>query len=259
MPKINTTIFKEGDVIQKSDITSVGDEVEAIDTVLDEDNIREEGLDRRVFDTFPWTRYSDDPEEIKARIRLHRHEDWAKHSAVEILRIPWDTADHSDVIIRCSFFIDSRGSDLSDASVRVPNDDWEFGLHVTHPDETLAIMQLSGDTYNGGIWPYARIGLSKAFQRDSKVGGDGEEAPGAWYQHAFTKESQISQSVTLVYHAHSRKVTESIPGTKLDRSHVWNENGYREVRFVYRSRLESTGLVGVYIRGFNLSYQTYRR
>ena len=55
MPKINTTPFKEGDVIRKSDITSVADEIEAIDLAIDEENLREEGLDRRVFAENPWT------------------------------------------------------------------------------------------------------------------------------------------------------------------------------------------------------------
>ena len=279
MPKINTTPFKEGDVIRKSDITSVADEIEAIDLAIDEENLREEGLDRRVFAENPWTQISMTPVEIRERVELQQGPSSTTWSLVRAdgsieggvsdvyptIRIPWNTLNDSDVIIRCSFFIESAGSDfydedgLDDASVRSGDDDWEFGLHVTHPDQSpdAGLELLEGNTLSGGIWPYARIGLCKAFQRDSKKGGDGSDAPGAWYQHAFTKQSQISQSVTLVYHAHCRNVTESIPGTKLDRSHVWDANGSAKVSLAYRQR--SGGIKKVYIRGFNLSYQKFRR
>lgn len=277
MPKISTTPFKEGDVIRKSDITSVADEFEAIDTILDEDNLREEGLDRRVFDENPWTQASPAAVEIWDRLKLKQPAtDWTlveaepgviKHgiSAVNpTIRIPWNTLYDSDVIIRCSFFIESQGSNLDSVGVDVGNDDWEFGLHVTHPDQSpdAALGLLPADTHSGGIWPYARIGLSKAFQRDSKEGGTLTTllAPGAWYQHAFTNQSQISQSVTLVYHAHSRKVTESIPtGGKVDRSHVWFDDGYAKASLAYRAAKFPAGIKDVYIRGFNLSYQKFRR
>ena len=274
MPKIDTTPFKEGDVIRKSDITSVADEFEAIDTILDEDNLREEGLDRRVFDANPWTQASPAAVEIWDRVELERPAtDWTlvdasgfikngDSSVNPTIRIPWNTLHDSDVIIRCSFFIESQGSNLDAFGVMVGNDDWEFGLHVTHPNQSpdAALVLLPSDTYNGGIWPYARICLSKAFQRNSKEGGDGSNAPGAWYQHEFTKQSQISQSVTLVYHAHCRKITESIPtGAKLDRSHVWNVNGNAKVSLAYRAVKVNTGIEKVYIRGFNLSFQKFRR
>lgn len=275
MPKINTTPFKEGDVIRKSDITSVADEFETIDTILDEENLREEGLDRRVFDGNPWTQISSPPVEIKGKAALSQMPSSTNWSLVRAegfieggvsdvnptIIIPWNTLNDSDVIIRCSFFIESAGSNLDDADVRVGNDDWEFGLHVTHPDQSpdAGLVLLAGNTLSGGIWPYARIGLCKAFQRDSKKGGDGSDAPGSWYQHAFTKQSQISQSVTLVYHAHSRIVTESIPHTKIDRSHVWDANGSAKVSLAYRQRLGSLGIDRVYIRGLNLSYQKFRR
>ena len=272
MPKINTTPFKEGDVIRKSDITSVADEIEAIDTALDEDNIREEGLDRRVFDAHPWTFDSNEPVEIQERVLLPRQTSWvyidatdkmenSEHGVHPEIHIPWNTEYDSNIIIRCSFFIDSKNSDLSDVGVRAGNDDWEFGLHVTHPDQisSAGFSLFEGDLFSGGIWPYARIGLSKAFQRDSKEGGDGSDAPGAWYQHAFTKQSQISQSVTLVYHAHARVVTESVPDVNRDRSHRWEANGTAKVTLVYRSRHAVLGLNGVHIRGMNISYQKFRR
>jgi|8_EtaG_2_1085327.scaffolds.fasta_scaffold00245_4 hypothetical protein len=272
MPKINTTSFKEGDVIRKSDITSVADEIESIDTALDEDNIREEGLDRRVFDAHPWTIDSNEPVEIRERVLLPRQTSWgfveaagkmvrSAHGVYPQIHIPWNTLNDSNIIIRCSFFIDSKNSDMSLLDVNVGNDDWEFGLHVTHPDQSpdAGLVLLPSDVLSGGIWPYARIGLSKAFQRDSEIGGDGENAPGAWYQHAFTKRSQISQSVTLVYHAHARVLTESVPDVNIDRSHRWEGNGTAKVTLAYRSRYLVEGLNGVHIRGMNISYQKFRR
>ena len=191
MPKINTTIFKEGDVIRKSDITSVADEIEAIDFDLDEDNLREEGLDRRVFDNHPWAPSSHSPVEIRDRVRLPRSFEWRLVDAADHMKnsfssvhpemqVPWNAERDSDVIIRCSFFIDSSGSDLDPSSVRHKLDNWEFGLHVTHPDQTsdASLILLAGYTEAGGIWPYARIGLSKAFQYASKMGGDRADAPG---------------------------------------------------------------------------------
>ena len=261
MPKINTTIFKEGDVIRKSDITSVADEIEAIDTAIDEDNLREEGLDRRVFDTHPWTSFSNTPVVLGDPELLPRVDNWSVFGPVGTIEIPWNILNDSDVIIRCSFFIESQGGNLGAIGALVENDDWEFGLHVTHPDEGAAGWELlPRDTYGGGIWPYARISLSKAFQRHAKMGGDGVNAPGSWYQHAFTRESQISQSVTLVYHAHCRVRTESIPtSTKFDRSHVWNASGSARATLAYRSRYVHTGLENVKIRGLHLSYQKFRR
>ena len=273
MPKINTTSFKEGDVIRKSDITSVANEIEAIDFELDEDNLREEGLDRRVFHNNTWTSTPHPPVEIRDRIIVPMNTDWTllhadghminSFSGVNpTIHIPWDTETDSDVIIRCSFFIDSSGGDLDASLTKAANDGREFGLHVTHPgqspDAELALHPAG--VGNGGIWPYTRIGLCKAFQRDVLKGGDGEYAPGAWWQHAFSRQSQISQSVTLVYHAHSRMVTPSIPlSGSMDRSHRWFYDGTAKVTLAHRSETIIEGLNGVMLSGFNLSYQKFRR
>ena len=276
MPKINTTSFKEGDVIRKSDITSIADEIEAIDLELDEDNIREEGLDRRVFHNNTWTSTPHSPVEIRNRVLLHRTTagNWSLIEASgqmensfdgvhPTIHIPWDTETDSDVIIRCSFFIETQGGDLDNFGADMDNDYLEFGLHVTHPNQSpdAELNLLPVDVGSGGIWPYTRMNLCKAFQRDAKIGGDGAEAPGAWWQHAFSKQSQISQSVTLVYHAHSRMVTPSVPiSGSLDRSHRWFHDGTAKVSLAFRPNLPSaSGILNIRIRGFNLSYQKFRR
>lgn len=275
MGKIKTTSIREGDVILKSDIAEVSKSFEAIDHEINQENIREEGLDRRVFKDQPWVG-DDSTSEVTSlrRIKLIRSSSstsswrYVTTSAGDLhgststthpsLFVYWNPEKDSDIIIRCSFFIDTKGSALGNKA-EYYDDFWEFGLLIQKPGEESETFRLNVSPAVGGIWPYTRMGLSAPFQEYVEVGGETSDARGSWYEHSHVRESQMAQSVTLVYHGHSRKTDPSIPDFGKDDSHTWTKPGTGHIHLVYRHKHSKFGIQDIYMSGLSMSRQSYRR
>ena len=147
MPKITPETAEEGDVITKESITSTTTEFERIDFDIDADNIREEGLDRRSFESQLFTTnpfksvkangaFGDDTllERTKTWKRVEFRPEQMSNSDLSRypqISIPWDPEKDTHCMIRCSMQITSR-RDFSGLGIR-EGDFWDFGLVIVHP------------------------------------------------------------------------------------------------------------------------------
>ena len=192
MPKITPPEFVEGDVVEKRDITDLRDSINTnlIDEI-DGSNIREEGLDRRVFKEgsvvpkFTTTQrlYSSTIQTVASsqnwRIVSYDNADDLKGNKYEasraVLPIEWNTETDTHCVIRLSMYVDSQ------SGPRRPVEDaqnyWDFGLLVVSPGEsrpsgfpTTGFEQMACFTKNFRVSPFQRVGLNNAFNRDRTQG-----------------------------------------------------------------------------------------
>lgn len=184
MPKFVPSSPKEGDVITKESITDNTDALEEIDFSLDQENFREEGLDRRVF--YPQTAAKRASVNVSANgltgtnQLLSREQQWTlvrfredQTSSGHIypkLQIDWDPERDTHCVIRCSFEATNR-LDMSGIELR-PDDYWEFGLLIIPPDQPYPGSIASTDVFmtGRGVWPYQRVSLSPAFRDEAWKG-----------------------------------------------------------------------------------------
>tara|TARA_R110001592_G_scaffold327580_1_gene608787 strand:- start:1123 stop:2019 length:897 start_codon:yes stop_codon:yes gene_type:complete len=175
MPKVQPKDFKEGDVINRSEILETHTAIEEVDLDIDQENIREEGLDRRLFkagqitDTFPTRLFSNNQSTRLSRTSTFKRPIWRSgrlvnslHSNHPELSFQWDTEKDTHAIIRCSMFVDTIGDDHTDLN----DDAWEFGLQIVKPGESYIDGANLGMSEYGTIpmvWPYQRVCLSGAF------------------------------------------------------------------------------------------------
>ena len=185
MPKIPTPSFVEGDIINKDDILDLKSGLKDINQHIDSENIREEGLDRRIFKPgsivpqFENTQrvYSsatqpivmstswklvgyDDPDDLKGNKANHN---------VPRIHLHWDPETDTHCIIRFSAYVDSRHSE---ARVLQTNNFWDIGLVIVPPGidkPDAAFLRTIHQPPSGlgdvhvGVNPYQRIGLTYAF------------------------------------------------------------------------------------------------
>ena len=184
MPKINASKIIEGDVITKSGLTETIDEVERIDFVIDQDNIREEGLDRRSFENECWAGSYANMVNGSTSNGLRRSDVWKRpyFEAANLtnstqtnypeMRLDWDSETDSHLVVRCSFFVYSNETGYK---FWRNHDFWDFGLVVVPPS---APSYTTSDMITGPcadddiarVWPYQRVQLNYPF---SKGRGDG--------------------------------------------------------------------------------------
>ncbi len=190
MPKIDSPDFVEGDVVQKSDITKLRDDInETLIDGVDSSNIREEGLDRRVFESgsvvpkFTKTQraYSSTKTSALASQRwnylLYLEASDLKgnkaHSNYASTSVRWNPETDTHCVIRLSMYVDSR------TTGRRPQDGdnyWDFGLVIVPPGQSRPDSMLTGFEPNawttGGIRvsPYQRVGLTGAFNVNRNKG-----------------------------------------------------------------------------------------
>ena len=188
MPTAKTPAFVEGDIIEKSDLTALKDSVEEIHKDIDASNVRQEGLDRRVF--YPRAHstnkgahnnvYSSEATQL-TRTTLWKEVDFdplalknSYSSSGSVLAIPWDPETDTDVIIRVSFVVDTRNTV---SKPHMYQDNWDFGLRVIapgEPDQAMVIgseiteMEPYGDQRT--VWPYQKVMLNFPFTAGARYG-----------------------------------------------------------------------------------------
>ena len=190
MPKISPPEFVEG-VVEKGDITELQDSINT-DLVgqIDGSNIREEGLDRRVFKEgsivpkFTTTQriYSSEIQSVVCDTGWRRisysEADHLKgnkgHSNIAMMPVQWDPETDTHCVIRLSMYIDTQTTDGRPVS---GNNLWDFGLLVIPPGKSFPGGYPQAGFGRGGsltdihrVAPFQRVGLNTAFTQNRTQG-----------------------------------------------------------------------------------------
>ena len=188
MPKINSPDFVEGDVVQKTDITDLKDSIDgSLIGKIDGENIREEGLDRRVFAADSIVPKYEKTQKVYSSSRLNvvanEHWRYVNYSNPATLKgnklvgnrpslgIDWDPETDTHCVIRLSMFVDTKHMPTRP---QTGNFYWDFGLVVCPPDVDSPSTLRTGHTRTGSplpsVSPFQRVGLQNAFTAHLKTG-----------------------------------------------------------------------------------------
>ena len=192
MPKAKVPSVTEGDVLKRNDLIDLKNKVEDIHKIIDHENIRQEGLDRRVFKNRvhssakgAFNQVYGSGCDLERKTTFTAPEDWdtlenSAHAGPEI-QIPWNPETDTHAIVRVSLFIDTRNTE---SKVHMPNDCWDFGLMVRPPVSGSDYAPLSHALPDGApvkfdrtptaledrIWPYQRVQLNLPFSGGARWG-----------------------------------------------------------------------------------------
>ena len=208
MPKINSSKIIEGDVITKSGLTETIDELERIDFEIDQDNIREEGLDRRSFENNCWTGTYGNMVNGRKSNTLWRSDVWRRpyFDAANLnnstrtnypeMRLDWDSETDSHLVVRCSFFVYSN-----DTTYKFwrSHDFWDFGLVVVPP---TASSYSTSDMTTGPnadddiarVWPYQRVQLNYPFSNGRSDGYLSRSESTIWPKNDSATKDKYTES-----------------------------------------------------------------
>ena len=174
-------IPNEGDVLTAESIKDLGDKLEIVDSIIDEENFREEGLDWRVFEdgaTVEPHGLHRGPITCSRNLRLSHDVLWkvpvwpsgsisgGYSSTTPRLDFEWDPEKDTDVIIRVSLQANSAAAGNLRTHVTRQNEAWEFGLFIIKPGDPLEIPSvLKHNTPNDPncVYPVQRMMLNNAF------------------------------------------------------------------------------------------------
>jgi hypothetical protein len=221
---VTTAGIQEGETISKEDINATKDSWEKADNSISEFNIREEGLDRRSFDTNDtWSDVLNSQSRcylsgVRKNVPVPGH-GWQRmrfgssslsvsggvDSNYPTIQFDWDPQIHTYVIIRASFWFhfdvglvgsakrDDSGDDDNFELLR-DNHDFKFGILVTEPGQTLSSATESTrlpTTINGQIYCPTQVGLNKTWSSDST---------GTYNQiiHKFDRRTAMATTVSMV-------------------------------------------------------------
>lgn len=221
---VTTTGIQEGETISKEDINATKGSWENADNSISEFNIREEGLDRRSFDTNDtWS------DVLNSRSRCYLSgvrknvpvpgKGWdpmpfgtsdlpvtgGTTTVSPAIQFDWDPQIHTYVIIRASFWFhfdvglvgsakrDDSGDDDNFELLR-DNHDFKFGILVTEPGQPLSSATEATrlpTKINGQIYCPTQVGLNKTWSSDST---------GTYNQirHKFDRRTAMATTVSMV-------------------------------------------------------------
>ena len=295
MPKVKPNDFIEGSVIDKSSIIEVKNAVEDIDLDIDGENIREEGLDRRLFQggvitgTYPRSVLSSEPSDRLPRTRTFKRPRFPSGQLQNsldpnhaTLGFDWDPEIDTHAIVRCSMYVDNYG----DRYTELNDDSWEFGLVVLKPGQSYTDgLTVGHDSYFSSVakvWPTQRICLTGAFSGRRHQGFmkrqfaldltdeksdyfTGSKYP--WHFSGFDPDTYPRGAWTQYAMDRASQwnssvtliahITSDMSGLKLG-AHRINTEGTIAVVPVYRSIL-SGGVGKGKIWNINITYQKFRR
>jgi hypothetical protein len=193
MPKVNLKGFKEGDLLERENLVSLKTKMLEVDENIDDENIRQEGLDRRIFQNRTHSRSTSGSEfnnvYLSKRTSLPRTKRWRRlrvpdglvnsaHSEFPEMHINWKPETDSHCIIRASFAVDTAKAKTKPFN---QDDAWDFGLLIKAPETTeldgLSFFPDVGRTgfnpkgeFGDAVWPHQRMCLSVAFTRGARFG-----------------------------------------------------------------------------------------
>jgi hypothetical protein len=236
MPKIPTPSFVEGDIINKNDILDLKSGLKDINQDIDSENIREEGLDRRIFKPGSIVPQFENNQRVyssatqgivmNTKWKLVRYDDAddlkgnKASSNVPEIHIDWNPERDTHCIIRFSAYVDSRHSE---ARILQTNNFWDIGLVIVPPGVSkpdAAFLKTIHQPTSGlgdvhiGVYPYQRIGLTYAFS-------------GGYNQGYLTRgESDDYVSDDPILHNQEYRVLSDDDGDTIDQLYRYQENTY---------------------------------
>ena len=264
---VTTAGLEEGKTISKADINATRDSWEEADNSISEFNIREEGLDRRSFDTNDtWTdvlnrqsrcfmsglRDVQHPlaDQGWKPIRFGRSGDTkvvgGTSEEFASISFDWDPQLHTYVILRTSFWFkfdvgllgsaqrDDAGDD-NNFEIKRADHDFQFGILVTAPGETIGDSSKNVRTTtqpNGQIFCPVQVGLNRTWSADST---------GTFNQirHKFDRRSAIATTVSMVVGGQSW-TTNSAPNLENNLGAIdLRESGLVQARLYWRARKDA--------------------
>ena len=261
--------IREGDSLSKSDLNNTKDSWKDIDYAVGELNLREEGLDRRVFE---YDRTWNDFLSSTSRCYLSQirsvsmpGQAWEAmniggsgseaivggiNAAVPTISFQWSPQHHTYVIIRTSFWfrfdVGLVGRSRNSAKSTDPEDsveplraklDVQFGIQVTRPGgvitDGMSIHRL--DNQFGRIFCPTQLGLSGPYSEKctNEVG---------MIEHEFDRRTAMASSVTMVAGGQSW-TNEDQPLTNSNHAIDLRNEGIVQARLVWRSRRDPDTLV----------------
>lgn len=208
----------EGQTIKKESITGVyGKLNDSLEDKIGPENIREEGLDRRVFADLKGVHYQTGESCFltgdATRVQTTGTGSWGwgplvgldgDHGEMPQVSFTWDPEIDTYAVVRCSFFVQQKRKDsrihdkYSTRDIGFYTDGWDFALSVGLNNDSPGGRLLVSNRGNDEIcFPYARVALNPAFS--TLVGRNTTAVGGAPLKHKFDRTSNVKQSVCLFH------------------------------------------------------------
>jgi|LULO01.1.fsa_nt_gb hypothetical protein len=259
-------IPQTGQKIKKSDFTGLASKFS--DLVIDQDNIREEGLDERVIRPQNCVGNRGSVNVYNATLNqnefFQQHKDnywrnvtfrydaedgsvtdsaaareamFASPTGMIQSSQPWNPEFDSYIIIRCSFECTTKYHRFRDSENHINElSAIDFGLRVKRPnvDDDDPLNELnSGRTTSGAIFPYQRMYLNEAFSEHAVIEKDDTD-PEIYRSYQSDLRSNMHQSFTLLFCASSFRDTTLA-------NFYWSSPGNWEAQLMCRSSANCYG------------------
>ena len=274
MAKIENPISEdllEGNTLTKKSLTDTYDGIDLV--VVDGENIREEGLDRRNFDPDCWYASAGKVCKLESEeflLRSNRTERWQHVELPNLvgnfdgdrpsIQFTWDPELDSSVIIRCSFFARMKDHFTSF------QDAIDFGLLIIPPDKNIVTVdKILKAPLNGGIWPYQRFFKNNVFSEYAGAFSKGSEGEWNEYQYDFrggSCQSFMLQSLGTSTYRSSHSFRPDETGGLSNQAHWFNTSGRVTAYLVFRNKVYETSTEAgppIYIDGIHFAAIKYRR
>jgi len=264
---VDITDIREGDVLKKEDLNDTKDSWEGVENEVGEDNIREEGLDRRAFaSNATWSDSLDSSSRCYYSglttsgvpgdswdgmdFGTSGSDDIVMGGMNEVwpeIAFDWDPQVHTYVIIRASFWFtidiglmgatqrDNHEDEDTFDSDR-DNQDFRFGIYISPPGGTFGDLDYSVrriDNPNGGIFCPVQVGLNKSYSSDST---------GTFnhIRHSFDRRSAIATTVSMVVGGQSMESDSAVDLNDNLYALDLREPGLVQARLAWRSHQSRT-------------------
>ena len=207
----------EGQTIKKESITGVyGKLNDSLEDKIGPENIREEGLDRRVFANLRGVHYQTGEfcqilGSAKRNAGGPEGFSWGRlsgltgsHGEYPRVDFTWDPEIDTYAVVRCSFFVEQVRKDSRSYSKYSDSpgpgsyiDGFDFALGVSFDGASFSRLKISNRGSTDICFPYARVALNPAFSTlcNKTTTADG----GAPLKHKFDRTSSVRQSVCLFH------------------------------------------------------------
>ena len=243
MPKIKPIVPKEGDVITKESLIDFSNEIENIDTKIDQDNIREEGLDWRVFDDGVTVEHRDlhkGPVTTSKNLRISHNQFWTVptwpsgsisggyNSTTPRIDFEWDPEKDTDIIIRCSLQATSNAAGKKRSHIQRTMEAWEFGLYIIPPGSPTVPPARPTQGFPVDIphmvFPSQRMMLNGAF---STFNRRGHSTRNEWYGEHDTGLDELRDEFGEAPDETSFRIYDYLTAkTRLQEFDTWGQSDY---------------------------------
>lgn len=286
--KVTIPSFREGEVTNKQDILDTRDVWEAVDSEIDEKNIREEGLDRRVFD--PNTSWMDTGTQAFVADRhlelINASPNWEPmkfsgsivgsgtiipdpvsggiDTKVPTIEFDWDPSVHSYAIIRASFHFWCASMDKSHAGEMIQP---KFGIYMITPKQmnegTIPAMETREATRaTGSVVTQKGLDLSAEYGSFARSSSSITADAGHVAEYGHDRRANMTDTITMIFVVNSGRQSGSglvTPGSGHGFHTIgWDRAGRARFMMVHKYKY-TPGALYAQMGNLNLSAQIFRR